>query len=98
MSRSHFTQYIALLAVPLLLASVLSVVAQSGGQYDLSWNTVDGGGMTHLSAGAYALSSTAGQPDAGPALSGGDYALVGGFWSGVTAQYRVYLPLVLRNA
>ncbi|GBD08545.1 hypothetical protein HRbin22_00785 [Candidatus Thermoflexus japonica] len=33
------------------------------------------------------------------ALSGGNYTLVGGFWGGAVAavQYRVYLPLVLRN-
>jgi hypothetical protein len=39
-----------------------------------------------------------GQPDAGLALTGGGYTLVGGFWGGAMAQYRIYLPLVLRNA
>lgn len=84
------------LAAFLLLASV--ALAQSGGGYDLSWNTVDGGGHTFSAGGDYILGGTIGQPDAG-LLSGGGYVLGGGFWSGgAVAQYRIYLPLVLRNA
>jgi hypothetical protein len=45
----------------LLLASV--VFAQSGGGYDLSWSTVDGGGATSSAGGPYVLGGTAGQPD-----------------------------------
>ena len=83
------------LAAFLLLASV--ALAQSGGGYDLSWNTVDGGGYTFSAGGDYTLGSTIGQPDAGE-LSGGGYVLGGGFWrGGAVAQYRIYLPLVLRN-
>lgn len=55
--------------------------AQVGGGYDLSWNTVDGGGGTSQ-GGGYTLSGTIGQHDAGR-LTGGVYALSGGFWSGV---------------
>lgn len=66
-------------AVFLLLSAI--VLAQSGGGYDLSWWTVDGGGGT-VSGGGYALSGTAGQPDAGPSLTGSGYALYGGFWPG----------------
>lgn len=80
----------------LLLASV--ALAQSGGGYDLSWNTVDGGGYTFSAGGDYTLGGTIGQPDAG-LLIGGDYTLGGGFWGGgAVAQYRIYLPLALRNA
>ena len=83
------------LAAFLLLASV--ALAQSGGGYDLCWNTVDGGGTTFSAGGDYTLGGTAGQPDAG-LLSGGGYVLSGGFWSGgAVARYRIYLPLVLRN-
>jgi hypothetical protein len=107
MKRSRFTSYVSLcaaLATLLLLAGVAR--AQTGGQpeqsaatgYDLSWWTVDGGGLVGAgSPGLYTLSGSVGQPDAGPALSNGDYVLVGGFWGGALAQYRVYLPLVLRN-
>ena len=54
--------------------------AQTGGDYDLSWSTIDGGGGTS-SGGAFILSGTIGQPDAG-AMAGGDFALMGGFWVG----------------
>jgi hypothetical protein len=85
------------IAVLLLLAAV-PVLAQSGGGYDLTWSTVDGGGGTFSTGGGYSLGGTAGQPDAGLA-SGGTYTLGGGFWSGgaAVAGYRVYLPLVVRN-
>jgi len=76
----------------LLLAGV--VLAQGG--YDLSWWTVDGGGATFSTGGGYALGGSVGQPDAG-ALSGGGYSLLGGFWLGAGAQYRLYLPVLLRN-
>jgi hypothetical protein len=75
-------------AVFLLLVSFgIPAIAQSGGGYDLSWSTVDGGGGTST-GGNYELSGTIGQPDAGsPAspMSGGNYELVGGFWAGITS-------------
>ena len=89
----HMTLFLALTAL-LLLASV--ALAQSGGGYDLSWNTIDGGGTTWSEGGGYSLGSTVGQPDAG-VLSGGGYTLAGGFWGGAAVRYGVYLPLVLRN-
>jgi hypothetical protein len=76
------------------LLIVSAALAQSGGGYDLSWSTVDGGGYTFSQGGGYTLGGTAGQPDAG-VLSGGGYTLIGGFWGG-TVQYRIYLPLVLK--
>jgi len=82
----------------LLLASSLGL-AQSGGDYDLSWSTVDGGGGTFSTGGVYSLGGTAGQPDAG-LLTGGVYTLGGGFWGGgavAAPEYLIYLPLVLRN-
>jgi hypothetical protein len=81
------------LAAFLLLAS--AALAQSGGGYDLSWNTVDSGGYTFSAGGDYTLGGTVGQPDAG-LLIGRGYILGGGFWGG--EAYRIYLPLVLRNA
>lgn len=82
--------------VALLLILPALALAQSGGGYDLSWNTIDGGGYTWSTGGSYVLGGTAGQPDAG-ILSGGNYVLAGGFWGGAAAHYRIYLPLVLRN-
>jgi hypothetical protein len=73
-----------------------ATLAQSGQGYGLSWWTVDGGGSTSNDSDRYTLGSTVGQHDAG-ALTGGDYTLVSGFRGGVTAEYNVYLPLVLRE-
>ena len=87
------------LAALALLALVSTVLAQSGGAYDLTWNTVDGGGYTFSTGQGYTLGGTAGQTDAG-LLAGGDYTLGGGFWGGgvpAGGRYRVYLPMVTRN-
>jgi uncharacterized membrane protein len=87
-----------LLPVSLVLGLVAPAAAQSGGDYDLTWSTVDGGGETFSVGGDYSLGGTAGQPDAG-LLDGGDYALAGGFWGGgLPVQYRVYLPLLWRGS
>ena len=80
----------------ILLAGAVSSQAQSGGGYDLTWNTVDGGGAMFSAGGTYSLGGTIGQPDAGM-MSGGSFTLVGGFWGGATARYNIYLPLILRN-
>ena len=96
MSRLRFAFHASLLAALLLTASIPGALAQSGGGYDLTWSTIDGGGYTFSTGGSYSLGGTVGQPDAG-ALSGGGYTLGGGFWGGGAAQPRIYLPLVLRN-
>ncbi len=67
--------------------------AQAGSGYDLTWNTIDGGGGTS-SGGGYTLSGTVGQADAGASVSG-TYTIVGGFWAGL-AGFRLDLPLILR--
>ena len=85
-----------LLVLLLLLAFATGVLAQTGGGYDLTWSTIDGGGYTWSEGGGYSLGGTVGQPDAG-ALPGGGYTLAGGFWGGGLIPYRINLPLVLRN-
>lgn len=86
-----------LLVVSLLLLTVLTALAQSGGAYDLTWNTLDGGGGTSQ-GGVYSLRGTIGQPDAGSA-SGVAYSLDSGFWvKGILEfiEHLLHLPLVLR--
>jgi hypothetical protein len=86
-------QAVLMMALVLLLALfTATVVAQTGGGYDLTWYTIDGGGAT-VSGGGYELAGTVGQADAGT-VSGGGYVLASGFWSG--GVYAVYLPLVIR--
>lgn len=81
-----------------LLLGATQVSAQSGGQYDLTWNTLDGGGG-QSTGGLYALTGTIGQPDAGQ-IGGGVYTLGGGFWGGgvvnLMLNKKVYLPIILR--
>jgi uncharacterized membrane protein len=71
--------------------------AQSGGGYTLDWYTTDGSGYIFSASGGYSLGGTIGQPDAG-GLSGGGYTLVGGFWGGSMASYKIYLPTVLKSS
>ena len=72
---------------PLLAAATLSLtaafaqVAGPEGAFDLSWHTFDSGGGTS-NGGTFEVTGTIGQPDAGPALAGGVYQVLGGFWAG----------------
>lgn len=68
----------------LVLAALFGVSpgwAQSGGTYDLSWTTIDAGGVAMASGGTYALDGSIGQSDAGE-LTGGTYKMAGGLWGG----------------
>jgi hypothetical protein len=89
----------AILTLIALLASsqgVRPAEAQTGGGYDLTWNAIAGGGATPpgSAGGAYSLSGTIGQADAGT-LSGGNYTLNGGFWVAFLGN-RIELPLIMR--
>jgi len=68
-----------------LVATVATAVIADGlagtPVFDLSWHTVDGGGGTSA-GGTLAVSGTVGQPDAGVAMTGGGFAIEGGFWPG----------------
>lgn len=83
-------------AVLVIFALVVSVaVAQTGGGFDLSWWTVDGGG-DRSTGGQYTLTGAVGQPDAGT-LQNGSYTLEGGFFVGDSADSttNVYLPITI---
>ena len=60
----------------LILAAVS--FAQTGGQFDLSHNTVNAGGRS--TGGQFELDGTAGQPFAGTDISGGQFLSRDGFW------------------
>ena len=82
------TAVATLLALPGLAPTSLSIPC---------W-TVDGGGGTSK-GGAFSLSGTAGQADAGQ-MTGGSFTLSGGFWNRETGGIgggearQVYLPIV----
>jgi hypothetical protein len=81
------------------LVAALPALAQTGDEYELSWWTVAGGGGTS-EEGDYALTGSVGQPTT-DLLSGDEFTLVGGFFSGETAaafeEGTVYLPLILHE-
>lgn len=64
--------------------------AAAGGQvFDLTWNTIEGGGELFASGGSLELSGTVGQADAAPTvITGGTLELVGGFWAIQLTQQR----------
>ncbi len=86
----------AALTLVLILSQAQFGLAQTGGGYDLTWNSVDGGGVTFASGGGYELGATIGQPDAALATGGG-YALSGGYWAGIPPNYRAFVPITLRG-
>ncbi len=77
-----------------LLAGLLSslafyAVAQS---YNISWYKIAGGGGTST-GGAFSLSGTIGQPDAGH-MAGENYTIDGGFWGIFAAVQTPGAPLL----
>ena len=68
-------------AIAVLLAASAAVHGQSGGGFEITKSTIDGGGG--LSAGGdFVLTGTIGQPEAGAqTASGNEFALAGGFWA-----------------
>jgi hypothetical protein len=69
----------------LMLALASIALAQSGGGNELTWSTIDSGGVVWSAGGYFELSGTIGQPDAGPpvdtgVLASGDIMVTGGFW------------------
>ena len=72
-----------LITCSLFLSATGSLHAQN---FSIDWFTIDGGGGT-ITGGVYSLSGTIGQPDAhAQPLTGGTFALTGGFWSLLAVQ------------
>lgn len=63
----------------LVLATLLAVCAARAQPYTVDWYKIAGGGGTGA-AGAYQVSGTIGQPEAGGPLRGGPYSVTGGYW------------------
>ena len=87
-----------LLLLILLVMIVIPVVAQSGGDYDLTWNTVDNSGGIISSGSTFSMTGSIGQPEAG-VVSGGSFTLCGGFITGgnfMPSNTFIYLPLLTR--
>lgn len=94
MSKHKRTLLLAIAFLLLLTAGI--AYAQTAGNYDLHWWTLDGGGG-RVTAGSYVVEGTAGQPDASNPVRAGSYQLTGGYWSGSpTSGFDLYLPLQTR--
>lgn len=81
-------------------SALLAAPGGPAGGLSIPWWTVDGGGDTSY-GGAFALSGTIGQADAGK-MSGGVYTLDGGYWNSAVGAigggigFKLYLPVVVR--
>ncbi|GIV08451.1 MAG: hypothetical protein KatS3mg019_0542 [Fimbriimonadales bacterium] len=62
------------------IAGIISASAQQGGNFDLTWWTIDSGGATFVSGGDFTLGATVGQHDAAEDSFGGPFRLISGFW------------------
>jgi hypothetical protein len=72
-------------SISLLLSGLLLFVASdsSAQSYSIDWFKISGGGDTGA-GGNYQISGTIGQSEAGATLSGGRFAMTGGFWSPIS--------------
>jgi hypothetical protein len=60
---------------------VLCVGVAAADEFEIARSTIDGGVVMRSTGGAFELSGTIGQPDAGKITSGdGEFELTGGFW------------------
>jgi hypothetical protein len=87
---------LALATLVLRQAEPVEALARVSAAFDLSWHVIGSGGGRMESA-RYTLQSTIGQPAVGT-MDNSSHVLCSGFWCGIPAEYRVYLPLVLRNS
>ena len=77
-----------------LIPFFLAAAVLQAQQYSVDWHKIAGGGGTS-SNGQYSVSGTIGQPDAGGAMSGGNYSLTGGFWALVSVVQTPGAPPLL---
>ena len=55
MKKRKHARWVLLLVLAAIFASAAAAGAQSGGGYDLGWNTIDGGGAMFSTGGGYSL-------------------------------------------
>ncbi len=78
-----------------IVIAVLALVSPRAlAQVEIDWQTIDGGGVVSMSAGAIELTGSVGQPDASVLSAGvqgspGEMILAGGFWVLETAPFCV---------
>ncbi len=74
-----------------LLFGLLIPTISFAQSYSIDWYKISGGGGTSTGA-TYQVTGTVGQPEAGGAMSGGQYSVTGGFWSLIAVVQTAGLP------
>ena len=94
MKLKRIIAIIAVVVAMLVLTS--AVLAQSGGTFNLTWNSINGGGG-RVTSSSYTMEGSIGQPYAGT-LTSGSYSLTAGFQTQteVATRHEVYLPAILK--
>jgi hypothetical protein len=94
--RPHRLQ-LALLAV--ILSALLMTLSASASTpaVELTWSSIDGGGVSFVSNSAYTLGYTLGQYDS-LALVNGSTRLNEGFWGGVLPNYPAFIPFLCKSS
>lgn len=78
-----------------ILAALLPLVSRAQ-SYSIDWYKISGGGG--ISTGAtFQVTGTIGQPDAGGAMSGGNFSVTGGFWSLISVVQTLGSPTLTVN-
>jgi hypothetical protein len=78
--------------IPTTAAVLMMTLAVQAQDYSIDWHKVAGGGGTSTGS-VYSVNGTIGQADAGGPMSGGNYSLIGGFWS-LSAHQTPGAPLL----
>jgi hypothetical protein len=81
----------------ILLLSLLLAPAIHAQTYSIDWYKFAGGGGNSAGTNGgsvFSVSGTIGQPDAGGAMTGGNYSLTGGFWSIISVVQTVNAPVL----
>lgn len=94
MSKTRVIALLAALLGGLVLMSPSR--AMHSDQYAIEWNAVGTGGWA-MGSSQFDLNSTAGQTATGSSESI-QYTLCAGYWCGAAVEYKVHLPLILRDA
>jgi len=93
------TIQLLLLVILLILLAATPAFAQSGGGYDLSWSSLEGGSAQSSNGGGFSLAGNISKLEPYPSSNEG-FQLVSGFRpSGGVLQvgYSIFLPLILRD-
>jgi hypothetical protein len=78
------------------LALITPALASASSTHSLSRHVIAGGGG-QMDGTGHTIMGTIGQPLVGSMFASGDHSLCSGFWCIGAVEYKVYLPLVLRN-